>query len=275
MKKTLQPILVLLIFMSCNLNQNEFPGTIVGNAFLAKYSYLSNDSVYADNRNIKVTLLTKDGNWTQTITDAGGNFQFTNIAEGEYMLKFEKVGFTYFELYNIQHNGIDTLNLSKSKTSDSCVKLYQQKECNWKIVNDLWIGYYHGSLNRPPYECGKNFQIITEVNSGFDMGCIAFIDTSKNVDCFHYKLAVPVSAFGRGGIQNPIMPISLSLFDLNVFKPGALIYIRYYPCITSQSGFDPWMGVEKYFGLIQGMDKTMWFKLPRDTMYFWGQPGCN
>ncbi len=275
MKRPLQTILILLIFISCNHSYDEYPGIIVGNAFLAKHSYYSNDSVYADNRNIKVSLLAKDGDWVQTVTNADGNYQFANVAEGEYMLKFEKVGFTYFELYNIQHNGIDTLNLSKNKTSDSSVKLYQQKECKWEIVNDLWIGYYHGSLNRPPYECGKNFQIIAEVNAGFDMGCIAFIDTSKNVDCFHYKLAVPVSAFGRGGIPYPIMPINLSLFDLKVLRPGALIYIRYYPCISSKSGFDPWMGVEKYFGLIPGIDKTMWIKLPRDTLYFWGQPGCN
>lgn len=275
MKRTLQPILILLIFVSCNLNQNEYPGTIIGNAFLAKHSYYSNDSIFTDNSNIKVYLLAKDGDWAQTVTNADGNYQFANVAEGEYMLKFEKAGFTYFELYNILHNGIDTLDLSRNRTSDSSVKLLLLKTTSWKIVNDLWIGYYLGSLNRPPYECGRNFQIITEVKAGFDLGCIAFIDTSKNVDCFHYNLAVPISAFRRGGVPNPIMPISLSLFDMKVFKPNTVIYIRYYPCISSNSSYDPWMGVEKYFGLIPGIDKTMWIKLPRDSMYFWGQPGCN
>ncbi len=275
MKQTLQIILFLLVFVSCNLSHDDYPGTILGNAFLAKHSYYGNDSVFADNRNIKVTLLNKNGDWAQTSTDADGNYSFTDVAEGEYMLKFEKTGFTYFEWFNIQHNGFDTLNLSKNKVSDASVKLFQFKTYSWKIVNDLWIGYYLGSLNRPPYECGKNFQIIAEVKADQGVGCIAFIDTSKTVDCFHYKLAVPVSSFRRMGVENPILPVNLSLFDMNIFRPGALVYVRYYPCVTSACDFDPWLGIDKYFGLIPGMDKTMWIKLPRDTMYFFGQPGCN
>jgi hypothetical protein len=275
MKQALQTVLFLLFFMSCNSDHDEYPGAIVGNAFLARHSYYSNDSVFADNSDIKVTLLCKDGDWIKTSTDAAGNYKFADVADGEYMLKFEKSGFTYFELFNIQHNGLDTLNLSKNRVSDASVKLYQYKTYNWKIVEDLWIGYYLGSLNRPPYECGKNFQIIAEVKADNGVGCVAFIDTSKHVDCFHYKLAVPVSSFGRLGVENPIMPVNLSLFDLKIFRPGALVYVRYYPCVTSAYDFDPWLGIDKYFGLIPGMDKTMWIKLPRDTMYFWGQPGCN
>ncbi len=275
MKKVLRIILFLLFFMSCNSDRDEYPGTIVGNAFLAQHSYYRSDSVFTDNSNIKVTLLCKNGHRKQTSTNAAGNYKFTDIAEGEYMLKFEKSGFTYFELFNIQHNGLDTLNFSKNRSSDASVKLYQYKTYSWKIVKDLWIGYYHGSLNRPPYECGKHFQIIAEVKADNGVGCVAFIDTSKNVDCFRYKLAVPVGSFGRSGVDNPILPVNLSLFDLKIFKPGALVYIRYYPCVTSANDFDPWLGIDKYFGLIPGMDKTMWIKLPRDTMYFWGQPGCN
>lgn len=281
MKNSTLLLILFLLILSCNDDENKYPGTITGGASLTDNYYAQLFSGFDKHDGITVTLYDEYGFSSSTTTDIQGFYQIDNIKEGDYHLRFEKEGFTKYEIFDIHHNGLDTLNFGFDTSAGKKVRLEPINRVElFKILEDPYIHYYKGSLDFGPYKgsgiCGKNFQIVTEVYStSGEFSCIAFIDDNENVDNENYKLAVYTGTSSRTSISHLFLPIGFYSIDREVFPEGTNLYIRFYPCNSDLSGYDPWIGKERYFMIDETNSKLVSFKLPHDEYYYVGLPGCD
>lgn len=281
MKRNIFLSILFVLILSCNDEETKYPGSIAGGASLTDNYFAELFSGFDKHDGITVTLYDEYGFSSSTTTDIQGLYQINNIKEGDYHLRFEKEGFTQYEIFDIHHNGLDTLNFGFNTSEGRKVRLEPINYVEmFRILKDPYIHFYHGSLDYGPYEgsgiCGKNFQIVTEVYStSGEFSCIAFIDDNENVDYENYKLAVYTGTSNRTSIPHTFLGISFYIIDREVFPEGTDLYIRFYPCNSDLSGFDPWIEKNRYFMIDETNSKLVSFKLPQEDYYYVGLPGCE
>lgn len=277
MKNLIVIALVFQIVMSCS-KEDYLAGVIIGHATFCESYEAEIGNGFSDHSGINVTLYDRNNNKKTTFTNADGYYELNHIIPGNYHLKFEKEGFTKYELYEITFLDADTINFTKQTHIGYKVRLMPIVPVEYyHIQGDPYIDNYKGTIEYGPhkYVCGRNYEIVTEVKCSRDFGCTAFISDDMNVDHLNYKLAVPAGTFRRYGIENPIFRTGFKFIDRSVFPIGSTIYIRYYPCNSQLSAYDPWLKIDKYFMLHEDNSKMVQFTLPFDEKYYDGLPGCE
>lgn len=272
MNRLISILLIITLVFSCSKDRFDSPGVIKGSAFLTTDANRWPLSGFDDHSGIKVTLYDQS-NYRKTVeTNKEGVYEIENVKEGDYQLRFEKEGFTYYELYAIQHNGIDTLEFFYTGQT-KIVFLEPIKQISYKMVRPPFITSYKGSIDYGPNrgKFGENFEIAVEVENASSFGCVVFVNDSKPVDQFNYKLAVPTATFNRYGFSNPIIKLKFSMIDRDIFPPGSTIYLRYYPCGSGLFKYDPWMQIDKYFAIYPNQSTFKEFTLPTDLFYYEGR----
>ncbi len=273
MKHHILIVCTIIIFVSCSKDKFDSPGVIKGNVYLTTDYHSYPLSGFDDHSGTAVTLYDQF-NFKNTVkTDSDGNYEFRNVKEGQYHLLFEKEGFTYYELFDIQHNGTDTLNFTYAPTKSKAIRLEQIKKVDFRIVKPPYISSYKGTIDYGPNKSkfGENFDIVLEVKNQPDFGCIALINDSKPVDEFNYRHFVFPDLLRRSGIENPVFKINFSEIDRKIFTPGTTIYIRYYPCGSGLVIYDPWMEMERFFMIYSHQSIYTEFTLPTESYYYEGR----
>ncbi len=266
-------LILFLLLGSCSKEKFDSPGVIKGNVYLTTDYNSCPISGFNDHSGINVTLYNRFSFRKTAKTDANGNYGFRNVKEGEYHLLFKKEGFAYYELFDIQHNGTDTLDFTYGPNKSKAVRLEQIKKLDFDIIKPPFISSYKGTIDYGPNKTkfGENFDIVLELKNRPDFGCIALINDSKPVDEYNYKHFVFPYLLNRSGIKNAIFKINFSEIDREIFTPGKPIYIRYYPCGSGVIGYDRWLDMEKFFMIYPDQGKFTEFKLPTESFYYEGR----
>jgi hypothetical protein len=272
MNRAILLFLIVSFSFSCSKDKFDSPGVITGSAFFTTNISSWPAEGYDSHSGIKVTLYDQNKFRKTVETDKNGEYEINNVKEGDYQIRFEKEGFTYYELYDIQHNGTDTLEFFYTGATKT-VYLMEIKQIDYKMIKPPFIASYKGSIDSGPNQGkhGENFEIAVEVENAPHFGCIVFVNDSKPVDDLNYELAVHTGTFSRSGIPNPIIRFKFSLLDRDIFHPGSTIYLRYYPCASGLFKYDPWMEIDKYFMIYPNQSTYKEFTLPTDLFYYEGR----
>lgn len=274
MKTILTFLLFIIILSACSKQDEEkYPGVIKGKVILTTSYYSSLDSL-PSHEGVQVTL-SDNFDFSKTIlSDNFGHYEFSNVKKGDYKLRFEKENFTYYEIYNIQHNGLDTLKNCSNKDRGSKIKLEQYQDTYYKTMGDPFISSYKGGIPSGPNQnkFGLNFDIRTRIYSFKDYRIIAYISDEETVSDTNYKQVIETSISGRVGIPFNSIPIKFHELDNSLFPRSSTIYMCFYPYEHYEyPEYDPWLGIYKYFLIYRHLGQTVSFTLPGEDKYYDGE----
>ncbi|MDX8338740.1 carboxypeptidase-like regulatory domain-containing protein [Draconibacterium sp. IB214405] len=272
MKRTALLSLLLLLLLACD--KDEYPGVIRGNVWLTdNYKFVYLDS-YDDNSGVKISLCDKNGTVTKTISDEDGNYEITNVKPGEFKLLFEKEGFSFYELFDINIEGADTIDLTYPQKEGGVICLQKLESFTFQTIKGPYIDSYKGSLPEGPYEgqFGLVYDIVTEIGASRDFMCMAYVSTEEDVDYMNYQMAIFCHNMHRKSIGNRILKFNFHDLDRELFPLNTTIYIRYYPYDGDPIIYDPWLNIDKYCTMHFDKSKLVSFTIPDDEMYFEGSP---
>jgi len=272
MKSSLIPVLFFILFISCS--EEEYPGVVRGNVFLVEEEYIHTNTVYDDHSGIRVLLCDINGTVSKTLTDKEGNYEILNVRPGDYKLRFEKDSFSFYEMFNINIEGADTIEYSYPVNKSKSIRLKKLKPLEYKIVDGPYIDTHKGTIPNGPYQgqFGLNYEIVVEIEESRPFGCIAFISTEEDVDFMNYQMAVHSYSLGRYGVENKIMTIDFSDLDREIFPLSTKIFIHYYPYEGGTEIHDPWLNIDKFCTMHYENSRKKSFTIPGNSQYYEGSP---
>ena len=272
MKNIVLISLLFILLVACE--KEEYPGVIRGNVVLTDHYNLVSVESYEDNSGIAISLCDINGTVTKTISDEAGNYELVNIKSGEFKLHFEKDGFSFYELFDINIEGADTIDLTYPVKDGRVIRLQKLEPLTFQTIKGPYIDSYKGSLPEGPYEgqFGLIYDIVTEIGESREFMCMAYISTEEDVDYMNYQMAVYCHNMSRKNIGNRILKFNFHDLDRELFPLNTKIYIRYYPYDGDPVIHDPWLNIDKYCTMQLNKSKLVSFTIPDDPTYFEGTP---
>ncbi|WP_319482234.1 carboxypeptidase-like regulatory domain-containing protein [uncultured Draconibacterium sp.] len=264
--------LLFILLVACE--KDEYPGVIRGNVLLTDHYDSFPIKAYDDNSGIIITLSDINGTITKTLSDEEGNYELLNIRPGEFKLRFEKDSFSFYEIFDINIEGADTIDLTYSVNQHKLVRLLKLQPLTFKTVKAPYISSYKGGIQNGPYEgqFGLIYDIVTEIEQSRSFGCVAFISTEEDVDYMNYQMAIGCSNMSRYYIENRILEFNFHDLDRELFPLSTKIYIHYYPVDGGPVIYDPWLDRKKYCTMHFNNSKKVSFTIPGNSMYYDGSP---